>query len=57
MERGGSQSVPGQESKEGEEGFHSRKTELPSGQHASCELEQCPAGAVPLWSAFHASPF
>ena len=37
MERGGSQRVSSQESKEGEEGFHSRRTEILSGQHASCE--------------------
>ena len=43
MERGGSQTVPGRESKEGEEGFHSRRTELLSGQHASCELELSPS--------------
>ena len=39
--------VHGQESKEAEEGLHSRRTELQSEQHMSCELGNCPAGVQP----------
>ena len=49
--------VQGLESKGGEEEFHSRKTVLPSGQHASCGQGRCLAEAGHLWSACHASEF
>ena len=57
MERDGSQTAQGQESREDEEGLHSGRTKLLSGQHMSYELELCPAGEETLWSACHASQF